>query len=125
MSSEELNELQEHAEHARHNPSLAPVTLTMAILAVLVAALSLLGHRAHTEQLLLQTKATDQAESRPDQRRPGAAACASMYSRTYSRNKASSLCARGAGVAAILFPLISLTEITPRLVEEIRTSSAV
>jgi hypothetical protein len=27
---------------------------------VLVAAVSLLGHRAHTEQLLLQTKATDQ-----------------------------------------------------------------
>ena len=39
---------------------MAPVTLTMAIFAVLVAAVSLLGHRAHTEELLLQTKATDQ-----------------------------------------------------------------
>lgn len=32
----------------------------MAVLAVFVAAVSLLGHRAHTEELLLQTKATDQ-----------------------------------------------------------------
>jgi hypothetical protein len=32
----------------------------MAILAVLVAAVSLLGHGAHTEELLLQTRATDQ-----------------------------------------------------------------
>jgi hypothetical protein len=57
---DELQELQEHAEHGAHEPSLAPVTLTMAIFAVLVAAVSLLGHRAHTEELLLQTKATDQ-----------------------------------------------------------------
>ncbi len=34
--------------------------MPMAILAVLVAALSLLSHRAHTEQLLLQTQATNQ-----------------------------------------------------------------
>jgi hypothetical protein len=58
--SEEIHELQENAEHGAHEPSLAPVTLTMAIFAVLVAAVSLLGHRAHTEELLLQTKATDQ-----------------------------------------------------------------
>ena len=58
--SDELQELQENAEHGAHEPSLAPVTLTMAIFAVLVAAVSLLGHRAHTEELLLQTKATDQ-----------------------------------------------------------------
>lgn len=57
---EELHELHEHAEEGAHAPSLAPVTVTMAILAVLVAALSLLGHRAHTEELLLQTQATDQ-----------------------------------------------------------------
>jgi hypothetical protein len=36
------------------------VTITMAILAVLVASVSLLGHRAHTEELLHQTEATDQ-----------------------------------------------------------------
>lgn len=60
MSTESLHELQEHAEHARHNPSLAPVSLTMAILAVLVAAVSLLGHRAHTEEVLQQSRASDQ-----------------------------------------------------------------
>ena len=60
MSSEELNELQEHAEHAKHDPTLAPVSLTMAILAVLVAVVSQLGHRAHTEEVLLQAKASDQ-----------------------------------------------------------------
>jgi glucan-binding YG repeat protein len=58
--SEEINELQEHAEHAAHDHSLAPVTITMAILAVLVAAVSLLGHRAHTEEVLNQAKASDQ-----------------------------------------------------------------
>src|SRR5271157_4427254 len=65
--SEELHELQEHAEHAREHPDLAPVTLTMAVLAVLVATVSLLGHRTHTEEIilkneevLLQNKVTDQ-----------------------------------------------------------------
>ena len=58
--SEELNELQEHAEHAKDNPALAPVSLTMAILAVLVAVVTLVGHRAHTEEVVLQAKASDQ-----------------------------------------------------------------
>ena len=39
---------------------MAPVSLTMAVLAVLVAVVALLGHRAHTEELVLQTKSTDQ-----------------------------------------------------------------
>jgi hypothetical protein len=58
--TEELSELQEHAEHAREHPDLAPVTLTMAVLAVLVATVSLLGHRTHTEEIILQNKATDE-----------------------------------------------------------------
>ncbi len=58
--TEELNELKEHAEHAKHNPELAPVSLTMAFLAVLVAVATLLGHRAHTEEVVLQAKASDQ-----------------------------------------------------------------
>jgi hypothetical protein len=58
--SEEVQELHEHAEHARHDPSLAPVTLTMAVLAVLVATVSLLGHRTATEEVVLQNKVTDQ-----------------------------------------------------------------
>lgn len=58
--SEELHELHEHAEHAREHPDMAPVTLTMAVLAVLVAIASLLGHRAHTEEIILQNQVTDQ-----------------------------------------------------------------
>ena len=58
--SEELTELQEHAEHAKGDPKLAPVSVTMAILAVLVAIVTLLGHRAHTEEVVLQAKASDQ-----------------------------------------------------------------
>jgi hypothetical protein len=57
--SEELHELHEHSEAGHHDPSLAPVSVTMAILAVLVAVVSLLGHRAHTEELLFQNKASD------------------------------------------------------------------
>ena len=57
---DELHEMEEHAEHAAHDPSLLPVTFTMAVLAVVLAATTLLGHRAHTEQLLFQSKATDQ-----------------------------------------------------------------
>src|ERR1700716_2803963 len=58
--TDELNELQEHAEHGREHPDLAPVSLTMAVLAVLVATVSLLGHRTHTEEIILQNKVTDQ-----------------------------------------------------------------
>ena len=58
--SEELNELKEHAAHAKENPALAPVSVTMAILAVLVAVVALLGHRAHTEEVVLQAEASDQ-----------------------------------------------------------------
>ena len=61
MSNEhEMNELKEAAEHGSEHAELAPVSLTMAILAVLVAIAALLGHRAHTEEVLLQNKATDQ-----------------------------------------------------------------
>jgi hypothetical protein len=60
MSIEELHEMEEHAEHTRHDPSLLPVTFTMAVLAVVLAAATLLGHRAHTEELLFQSKASDQ-----------------------------------------------------------------
>ena len=58
--ADELSELQENAEHGRENPSLAPISVTMAILAVFVAVVSLMGHRAHTEELLFQNRATDQ-----------------------------------------------------------------
>jgi Domain of unknown function (DUF4337) len=58
-AGEELNELKERAEEAAENKSLAPVSLTMAVVAVLVATVMLLGHRAHTEEILLQNKVTD------------------------------------------------------------------
>lgn len=58
--SDELQELHEHAEHAQHHPDMAPVSLTMAVLAVAVAIVSLLGHRAHTEEVITQAKASDQ-----------------------------------------------------------------
>ena len=57
--SDELDELREHSEEAAQDARLKPVSFTMAVLAVLVAVVSLLGHRAHTEELLLQNKATD------------------------------------------------------------------
>lgn len=57
---EELQELHENAEEGAHQRSLAPVTVTMAILAVLVAAVALMGHRSHTEEVLNQNRATDQ-----------------------------------------------------------------
>ena len=52
-------ELPENEEHERH-PLTVPVTVTIAIIAVLGAIVTLLGHRAHTEELLLQAKASDQ-----------------------------------------------------------------
>src|SRR5204862_61055 len=58
--SEVLNVLREHAEEGREQSSLAPISVSMAILAVCVAVVSLAGHRAHTEELLLQNRATDQ-----------------------------------------------------------------
>ena len=53
-------ELPEAPEEHGDNPFLIPVSVTISILAVLVAAVTLLGHRAHTEELLLQSQATDQ-----------------------------------------------------------------
>jgi predicted ribosome quality control (RQC) complex YloA/Tae2 family protein len=56
--AEDLQELHERAEHgAEHNMSW--VTISMAVLAVFVAAISLMGHRMHTEEILKETLATD------------------------------------------------------------------
>ena len=56
MHEVELPEAHEHPHHALT----IPVSVTISILAVLIAAVTLLGHRANTEQLLLQSQATDQ-----------------------------------------------------------------
>jgi hypothetical protein len=55
----EVMEAHEGSEHGE-NPLMMPVAVTLSILAVLVAIATLLGHRAATEELILQTKATDQ-----------------------------------------------------------------
>ena len=57
--ADELNEIHEQAEHARENRELLPITFTLAVLAVFVALVTLLGHRAHTHELLMQNKASD------------------------------------------------------------------
>jgi hypothetical protein len=58
--ADELGELTEHAEHGSEGHGLAAVTMSMAILAVLVAAVTLLGHRAHTEEIVKTTEKADQ-----------------------------------------------------------------
>jgi len=54
----EPHELQEQTEHAHHSGQKA-VGLTMAIVAVLLAIATLLGHRAHTEEILTLTQNVD------------------------------------------------------------------
>ena len=58
-AEDELKELQEHAEEARER-GMIEVSLTMAVLAVIVVLFTMMGHRAHTEAGILQTKATSQ-----------------------------------------------------------------
>lgn len=57
MSVEE--ELKEHAEHAK-DPFDKNVAITMAIIAALLAIVSVMGHILTTEELLAQQKASDQ-----------------------------------------------------------------
>jgi hypothetical protein len=57
---EAMDKAKEGAEEGKERRHMAPVSLTIAILAVFVAIVSLLGHRAHTEEILMQTRATDQ-----------------------------------------------------------------
>lgn len=57
--SEELTELHEQAEKAEHS-KMIEVSFTMSVLAVLLAAATLLGHRAHTEEVVLSNDRTDQ-----------------------------------------------------------------
>ena len=55
-----IHEAEEQAELVHVVTALAPVSMTMAILAVLTAAISVLGHRTHTEELLAQSLANFQ-----------------------------------------------------------------
>jgi Domain of unknown function (DUF4337) len=49
-------ELPEH-HHGEESPFLVPVSVTISVLAVLVAGVTLLSHRSHTEELLRQSQA--------------------------------------------------------------------
>jgi hypothetical protein len=60
MDASEANELQEQHEHAAGEPSLHPVSFTISVLAVVVAIVTVLGHRSHTEAVLFQARATDE-----------------------------------------------------------------
>ena len=67
MEANEVQELHEQHEHARgegehegQGTSLKPVSFTMSVLAVLVAIVTVLGHRTHTEAVLMQARASDQ-----------------------------------------------------------------
>jgi len=60
MEPQEAQELQEQHEHAAHDRSLRPVSFTISVLAVLVAIVTVLGHRAHTHAVLAQTRASDE-----------------------------------------------------------------
>jgi hypothetical protein len=55
----EAQEWAENAEKAKESGERA-IGLTMAIFAVLLAVATMLSHRAHTEEVLLETRATDQ-----------------------------------------------------------------
>ena len=59
MEANEVQELHEQSEKAREN-SLRAVSFTMSLLAVLVAVVTVLGHRTHTEAVLEQARASDQ-----------------------------------------------------------------
>src|ERR1700692_2630019 len=60
----EANEVQEFAKQMKESgeggESLRTISLGISILAVLVAMVTVLGHRSHTEAVLMQSKAGDQ-----------------------------------------------------------------
>jgi hypothetical protein len=60
----EANEVQEFAKQMKESgeggESLKVISLGISILAVLVAMITVLGHRSHTEAVLMQSKAGDQ-----------------------------------------------------------------
>lgn len=60
----EANEVQEFANQMKESgeggESLRSISLGISILAVLVAMVTVLGHRSHTEAVLMQTRAADQ-----------------------------------------------------------------
>lgn len=67
MEANEVQELHEQHEHARGEgereapvKGMKAVSFTMSVLAVVVAIVSVLGHRTHTEAVLMQARSSDQ-----------------------------------------------------------------
>ncbi len=56
MEAEELSEVAREA----HRREERVIGMTMAVFAAMLAAVTMLGHRAHTEEVVLQTRATDE-----------------------------------------------------------------
>src|SRR5437762_2627032 len=56
--TEEHLEHAEHAQHPVHDPFYRQVAMTMAIVAAMLACVTMLSHREHTETLRLQNEAT-------------------------------------------------------------------
>jgi len=52
-------ELPEVHHGGEEGPLVLPVSITISIMAVLVASVALVGHRTHTEELLRQSQASD------------------------------------------------------------------
>jgi hypothetical protein len=52
-------ELPEFHHGGEEGPLVLPVSITISIMAVLVASVALVGHRTHTEELLRQSQASD------------------------------------------------------------------
>lgn len=60
MEPIDIREFTEQVEEGRERRGLFAVSFSISVLAVLVALVTVLGHRTHTEAVLLQARATDQ-----------------------------------------------------------------
>ena len=60
MEPTEIQEFSNQMKEAGGEESLTQISLAISILAVLVAMVTVLGHRSHTEAVLMQGRATDQ-----------------------------------------------------------------
>jgi len=58
LGTEEHLEHAEHAQHPVHDPFFRQVAMTMAIVAAVLACVTMLSHREHTETLRLQSEAS-------------------------------------------------------------------
>lgn len=60
MEPTEISDFEEQVEAGREKRDLFAVSFSISVLAVLVALVTVLGHRAHTDAVLQQARATDE-----------------------------------------------------------------